>query len=154
MQVTVVIVLYRLIPWFGSDPKQLWTFYMSQCSLCFSSLIFLFLSSRFLFFHLWYPEEPRTETFPRAAGSSYLRQPQCPRSETTCKSTLWRRCRRHRSDNIVSAPVRWATSFDLKSSLNDERTTRLFNLLQADCSLLPSTQILLLLYVPKCVSLK
>lgn len=68
-------------------------------------------SCRFFILHFWYPEKPRLETFPRDAGTSLLRQPRCPHSENLRQPALWRGCRCHRSDNIVSSVGRQPTDW-------------------------------------------
>lgn len=81
-----------------------------------------FSFTRFLILHLWHPEEPRLETFPRAAGAPLLRQPSCPRPENPRQPALWRGCWCHRSDNIVSAVGRQPTIFTWRPTYNDELT--------------------------------
>lgn len=74
-----------------------------------------FLSTRFLILHLWHPEEPRLETFPRDAWAPLFRQPWCARPENPCELALRRGCWCHRSDNIVSTVGRQPTIFKLKT---------------------------------------
>lgn len=67
MQVTSEIILHRLMPVFNCDPRS--------ADLCITALKLSLLSSRFLILHLWHPQEPGLEAFPRAAGPPLLGQP-------------------------------------------------------------------------------